>query len=360
MSRIIYSCCGEGHGHSSRVFAVAQALIRRGHQVKILTSHNAFVILRESLPDVQEIPGMALIYRKNRVKILPSLWRNLPLLAQYPGAVRQICRLIESWQPHLAISDFEPFLPRAARSMGLRRISLCHQKVIPYLRLQLPIKQQIPALYTRATVRLISDWKEKRLVTSFFFPESNDREVEFFPPILRESVLSAVPRNDGHVVVYQTSNSFEQLPALLKKLPFKFKVFGYKNAVSVDGNVSYFPRSNAEFIREVSSAAWVLTNGGFTLMSEALYLGKPVFSIPVKGQFEQWLNAFYLQRLGYGMMCDDERQFDIQMQTFLNRLDDYRQNISHKKFLGNESVLARISEFLSATGTTNPIMMGRS
>ena len=35
-------------------------------------------------------------------------------------------------------------------------------------------------------------------------------------------------------------------------------------------------------------------------MSEAVYLRKPMLSVPVERQFEQVLNALYLQQLGYG------------------------------------------------------------
>ena len=53
--------------------------------------------------------------------------------------------------------------------------------------------------------------------------------VEFFPPILRQKVLDIIPRDDGYVVVYQTSNSFTRLPELLHRLPFHFKVFSNSN-----------------------------------------------------------------------------------------------------------------------------------
>jgi len=81
-------------------------------------------------------------------------------------------------------------------------------------------------------------------------------------------------------------------------------------------------------------------------MSEALYLGKPVFSIPVDWQFEQWLNARYLDDLGYGLMCEYPRHFDVLLPKFLASLDRYRQNIARHDFFGNELVLARILEFL--------------
>ena len=35
-------------------------------------------------------------------------------------------------------------------------------------------------------------------------------------------------------------------------------------------------------------------------MSEAVYLRKPMLALPLAGQFEQEMNARYLERLGFG------------------------------------------------------------
>ena len=347
MARILYSCCGEGQGHSSRVLTLTRALTRLGHEVKILASHKAFKVLQPRLPDVQEIPGFTFVYRNNRVELLASFWGNLPLIRQRRGIIRKIVKLIDDWQPHLAITDFEPFLPRAAELSGLRCISLDHQGVIPFARPALPWDQLVSAQAARAVVWLTDYHTEAHFATSFYYPPlPPGTNVQFFPPILREKVRELTPRNDGYVVVYQTSSSFTRLPELLKQLPFKFKVFAYEDREGVDGNISFYRRSDERFIEEVGGAAWVLTNGGYTLMSEALYLGKPVFSLPVAWQFEQWLNARYLHDLGYGLMCDDLWNFPVKMKEFLSKIDQYRENISRANFLGNESALARILEFL--------------
>ena len=320
-----------------------------GHEVKILASHKAFKVLQPRLPDVQEIPGFTFVYRHNRVELLASFWGNLPLVRQRGRVIRQITQLIEAWQPQLAITDFEPFLPRAAELTGLRCISLDHQGVIPFARPALPLDQQIPALAARSVVWLTDYHTEAHFATSFYYPPlPPGTNVEFFPPILRQKVLDIAPRDDGHVVVYQTSSSVTRLPELLKQLPFHFKVFAFEERSGDDGNISYYPRADERFIEEVGSASWVLTNGGYTLMSEALYLGKPVFSLPVAWQFEQWLNACYLQDLGYGLMCDDLRDFSVKMQEFLGRLGRYRLNLAREKFFGNELALARVLTFLPA------------
>lgn len=346
MARVLYSCCGEGQGHSSRVHTIAHALMRIGHEVKVLASNKAFDVLQHRLPDVQRIPGFVFVYRHNRVELTASALANLPLVADRQKIIHQIRGIIESWQPNLAITDFEPFLPRAASAAGLRCISLDHQGVILHARPSLPLAQWIPALAARIAAGQTWHREEARLATSFYYPPlPPGGNSQCFPPILREKVLGITPRDDNYVVVYQTSNSFTGLPDLLRQLPFQFKVFAY-DRTGKDGNISYYPRADLRFIEEVGGASWVLTNGGYTLMSEALFLGKPVFSLPVAWQFEQWLNAHYLQDLGYGAMCDDPRDFEPRITDFLGKVDWYRKNISRQNFLGNDLALARILEFL--------------
>jgi uncharacterized protein (TIGR00661 family) len=48
----------------------------------------------------------------------------------------------------------------------------------------------------------------------------------------------------------------------------------------------------------------VIANGGFTTLSEAVYLGKPVLAIPLRRQAEQELNAAWLERLGLGARAE--------------------------------------------------------
>jgi uncharacterized protein (TIGR00661 family) len=62
--------------------------------------------------------------------------------------------------------------------------------------------------------------------------------------------------------------------------------------------------SEQGFIDDLASAHAVIANGGLSLIGEALFLGKPVYSIPVRHQFEQVMNARYITKLGYGMTSE--------------------------------------------------------
>ena len=84
-------------------------------------------------------------------------------------------------------------------------------------------------------------------------------------------------------------------------------------------------------------------------MSEAVYLHKPILSVPVGGQFEQILNARYLERLGYGMYAREVTP-EI-LADFLGRVPSCRQALASYHQDGNERMKAALEEQLArATG----------
>ena len=89
-------------------------------------------------------------------------------------------------------------------------------------------------------------------------------------------------------------------------------------------------------------------SGGFTLMSESVYLRRPVLAEPVGKQFEQILNARYLEALGYGMCA--EPITGEKLARFLERIPDFERNLAAYTQDGNRNLLAKVDELLrSAT-----------
>ena len=56
--------------------------------------------------------------------------------------------------------------------------------------------------------------------------------------------------------------------------------------------------SNQKFVESLTSCFGVICNAGFETPSEALFLGKRLIVIPLKGQFEQKCNAIALKKIG--------------------------------------------------------------
>ena len=114
----------------------------------------------------------------------------------------------------------------------------------------------------------------------------------------------------------------------------------------MDGSVTYRPFGEARFIDDLRTARAVVAGGGFTLLSEAVFLRKPVLSVPVERQFEQVLNALYLEELGYGSYA--RRLDDAALEAFLAHVPDHERALAGYAQEGNGVALATVKEQLAA------------
>jgi uncharacterized protein (TIGR00661 family) len=183
------------------------------------------------------------------------------------------------------------------------------------------------------------------LITTFFDPPVRKDRTSLHPPLLREEILAAKAGavRGEHVLVYQTSDSYSDLVPTLRSLPGRFVVYGLKRNESL-GNVQLKEFSEAGFVDDLASSRAVITGGGFSLMTESIYLGKPVLSVPVKQQFEQLLNALYLERLGYGEYVPELSKERIE--RFLGRADEYAGRVAKHVQDGNTQILAALDGLL--------------
>ena len=92
-----------------------------------------------------------------------------------------------------------------------------------------------------------------------------------------------------------------------------------------------------EFYNDLASAKAVICNGGFTFISEAISLKKPIYSVPAIGNFEQTLNGFYVQKLGYGEY--HEKMSPQKVEKFLKRLSKYQKKLAKVKKTNNDGIV---------------------
>ena len=113
----------------------------------------------------------------------------------------------------------------------------------------------------------------------------------------------------------------------------------------VEGNLRYRPFRERGFIDDLRIGARRSSPAAASrCMGEAVYLHKPMLSVPVKGQFEQVLNARYLEREGYGLAAEplDGRRLG----EFLERLPDFERGLAGYAQDGNSDLLSALDRLL--------------
>lgn len=307
--KILYGVVGEGMGHAMRSAVVLEGLYAQGHEVRIAVSGRAADYLEARYPEaVIRITGLSLVYRDNMVSITRSALQNLRSVTGLPGNFRRYLETARDFHPDVVISDFESWTYWFARGQRIPVISVDNMQIISRCRhdQEVVYADLRSFLLAKSIVRGKLPACNAYLVTSFFYPPLKKDRTTLHPPILRDAVLrrrTSATVGD-HVLVYQTGTSHDELVNELIASELPCRVYGLERDLREDlevSNLSFRPFSEDRFLDDLASARAVVLGGGFTLMGEALYLGKPMLSIPVRGQFEQILNARYLEKLGYGM-----------------------------------------------------------
>jgi len=165
-------------------------------------------------------------------------------------------------------------------------------------------------------------------------------------PIVRDIICQAPVSSRKHVLVYQTSSSLSGIKGMLHQIPeLEFYVYGY-NKEEKDKNVVFKTFSEGGFVHDLASAKAVIANGGFSFISEAVYLKKPVYAFPLQNQFEQFINAAYIEKLGYGRHFP-ELKADA-LKAFLYDLPHFTRNLAAYHQQGNILLLQTLEKHLEA------------
>jgi uncharacterized protein (TIGR00661 family) len=346
--KILYGAVGEGLGHATRSRVVAGHLIDQGHEVKMAASGRALPYLQEQLPDVQEIWGTSFGLEQGQVNTWKTFTSNVRGgMRGVPEDWRHGERIVKSFGPDLVISDFEGFTYTLAKLRRLPAISIDNIQMVDRCYHDADILRGVRGDYmeARAFVGSKLPRADRYLITTFFRPPTRKRRTELVPSILRQEIVDARPEPGEHLLVYGRIG--EEAMKALGATGVPCLVYGARDGLTADvqeGNLTYRPFANEVFVDDLRTCRGVVASAGYSLMSEAVYLRKPMLGVPLAGQFEQEMNARYLQRLGYGVAARalDASALERFLEgepTFAEALADYRQN-------GNEETLATVDRVI--------------
>lgn len=344
MARILYGIHGTGHGHAMRGLTIARSLPQ--HEFLFIANDDAPDVLEPEFR-VERLPNLGTVFKNYRVDLSATIRAAVPLLLHQKRYIKKALQIIENFKPDVCMTDLEFFTPRAAQMAGLPCLTLDHQHVLTCCQHSLPTNLRWDAFLQGLTPRYLFKPTAANLIISFYAPPVSPLYNAFVaPPILRKQLLNAIPCDDDHILVYQSNSTDRRLIDFLKtSTNRKAYVFGYGETSGQYGNVIFRPKSEAEFLELLTGCSYVIQGGSHTLMSEALYLGKPVITLPIAAMVEQRLNALYMERLGYGKQARMEDLNWEFLTDFEEKLPLYSANIGKGNFLGNNMVFGLVDEY---------------
>jgi uncharacterized protein (TIGR00661 family) len=353
--KVLYGVVGEGMGHAIRSRVVLEHLVAEGHDIEIMASSRAsdFLAKHFGADEVNRIHGLHMIYEDNRVRRGKTLWSNvLAGVTGIPQNVAAYFKLVEEFRPEMVVSDFESWTYLYAKLHRLPIVSIDNMQIINRCRHAEAIlaDHEDEFLVTKTFVKSKLPFCDHYLITTFFYPDVRKDDTTLLPPILRSDILAAKQqaRRGDHLLVYQTGEGYETLSHALNATGLECRVYGMRRGIQdeqVEGNLRYRPFDEARFIEDLATSRAVIAGGGFTLMGEAVYLHKPMMSVPVKHQFEQVMNARYLEHLGYGQFAERADDSDA-IARFLASVPRFEDNLARYEQQGNDLLFRAVDELL--------------
>jgi uncharacterized protein (TIGR00661 family) len=301
--KILYGIQSTGNGHISRSREVIQELKNLGHDVHALFSGRKPAMLSEFKEFEPYCIFNGLTFSTNRGKLK---YFQTALGLDFIQFYRDIASFDGSGYD-LVITDFEPIAARIARRRSLPSIGLGHQYAFVH---------DIPMGGDNLLARLvIKNFAPADYPVGLHWHHFNQ---PILPPIVPQKFDHSHKKIDNKILVYLP---FEQLADILLLLkPFQrheFFIYHRLNRAENSGNMHLRPYARGGFLNDLIECNGVISNAGFELASEALYLGKKILVKPLAGQMEQISNALAITTLKLGMVMSQLSQFCVAQ--FLDR-----------------------------------------
>ena len=343
MANILYGVNGEGAGHSTRSREVIAHLVSAGHNVHVASFDRGLQNLGAEF-EVTEIYGFRFAYVNNRVRYNRTIAKNLFTAPKAARSIHRLMKLADEWNIQLVITDFEPLTCHVGHRKHLPVITIDNQHCLTNALVTYPKEFRRDAAAAKLVCRMMTPRADASLVISFFTPQIKPGKTKtfVFPPILRQEILEAKPAEGDGVLVYVTSPAPE-LAKTLASVRAQFIAYGFGRD-GREGNISFKKPSLSGFLSDLVNAKAIIANAGFSLVTEALHLGKPYLAVPVAHQFEQTFNAYWLARMGYGAWWDELNKERVE--SFLYNLPHYRDKLVGYPRQGNDMLFAKLDELI--------------
>jgi len=276
--KILYGIQLNGNGHITRSSEIIKCLISKGHEIEVITSGRNSDL---EIDSIKNYKGFSLIYNKKGSVDWIKTFTKSNIFRLFYDILK-----IDINKYDLVISDFEPVSAWSSILRNKKSIGISNQ-------------------YTLLKENSIKGYFLSKYFIKIFAPCKNYINIDYLKtentiqPIIRKEITNGLNKNMKHYVVYLPSIDPSFIIQELSKVNNEiWYLYTNKNIINNSHNVMVKKIDKEGFIQDILSCKGVITASGFSTTSEVLFLNKKLWSIPLKGQYEQIRNSEKLKELG--------------------------------------------------------------
>lgn len=288
--KLLYAIQGTGNGHIMRAREMVPVLKKYAKVDVLLSGTDNEVEI--GMPIKYSLKGFGFVFGKhgginyrqtvlkaNTLQFLKDV-KNIPV-QNYNGV----------------INDFEPVTALACKLKKVPVVAMSHQAAVIN-----PNAPHAPVVASMSR-RILHHYAPVSHAVGFHF---NEYAPNIFTPVIRQDVMNAETLNLGHYTVYLPAYEDGFLLEFFAKYgTVQWQIFSKRaKTMYTEKNVEVQPVCAQAFMKSIACSEGVLCGAGFETPAEVLYLGKKLFVIPMKGQYEQQCNASALMQMGVPALRD--------------------------------------------------------
>ena len=321
--KILYGIQLTGNGHITRSIEVITALKSAGFEVDVITSGTNSQ-LKLPFKIKKNFIGLSFFYDKKG----GMNWIKTLLSFNFRQFFKDLKYDISEYE--LIISDFEPISAWCAKKSNKKSLGISNQCSFRSKKIPRPFFKDI---FSELFIKWFAPCKE-------YIGINYEKYDEFITlPIINEDLINKKVISGNFYLVYLPSMSSEFISE-------KINIYGIGNwkvyspdvkKDKTDGIIKFKKMDKKSFTRDILNCAGIITSSGFSTTSEALVLGKKLWSIPIKGQYEQMCNSKALEKMGVFTK-------DLNNETIFEWIYDYK-IIEYKWFNPIDKIIKKISDY---------------
>ncbi|MEP0713147.1 glycosyltransferase family protein [Algoriphagus sp.] len=318
--RFLFIVQGEGRGHMTQAIAFAKMLKKQGHElVGVIVGKSK----RREIPEffcreipapiyLVESPNFACDSTQKKILIGKTIRTNLAKSGIFWRSLQQINTLVQAEKPDIILNFYDLlggfynalFRPKADFWV------IGHQYLIDHPTFRFAPSKGLNKFLFKLNTRLTAIGATQKLALSFSYLPST-RDITVVPPLLREEVKKLKTTPGYFYLTYLVNPGYSSEVISFAKANPTLQIRAYwdgKDAKKTEfllPNLSFHRVHDQHFLQDMAACKGLVSTAGFESICEAMYLGKPVMVIPVKGQYEQACNALETVHAGAGIASNN-------------------------------------------------------